>query len=202
MEITYYVSCLKRNLTPKRVEHSLGVMTTMEELAAVYGIDKYTAILTGLLHDAAKELQSSQWETLLQDSGIEEDEYDYEHYLHGPVGALLVQQDLGIKDEDILAAIATHGYYGTWEQFNRPLGWCLRMADILEPGRNWSSNHWLKDIIEPIRKAVYTGHLAESAWLWTGCLIEWYEADDIPVHPNIRRVCIEYTRNNEMPGAG
>jgi predicted HD superfamily hydrolase involved in NAD metabolism len=163
-------------------------MKTMEELATIYNLDKQKAVLAGLLHDSAKELNSAQWAKLIRDSNIATDDeniYDYDHYLHGPVGAFLVQRDLGINDDDILAAIATHGYYGSWEQFNRPIGWCLRMADILEPGRDWSENRWVNVVFEPLRTATYSGHLGESIQIWLKRLVEWYENEDVPVHPNI-----------------
>jgi predicted HD superfamily hydrolase involved in NAD metabolism len=162
LNIRDYEAYLKKNLTPKRFEHSMGVMRTMEELALVYRLDKDQAIAAGLLHDAAKELPLSQWMALIEkNERILHDakEYDYDHYLHGPVGAILLQRDLEIEDEEVLGAIATHGYYGPWEQFHCALGWCLRLADILEPGRDWSNNPWLKDIVHPLREAAYGGRL-------------------------------------------
>ena len=162
----------------------------MEELAPIYGLDKPQAALTGLLHDAAKELPSHEWtlfirddEALLHDAEI----YDYDHYLHGPVGALVIQRELGIEQTAILQAIFTHGYYGSWEEFNRPLAWCLRFADILEPGRDWSKNDWLKDIVDPMREAAFDGHLMDAASLLRGRLLPWYESIELPVHPNLRR---------------
>jgi len=163
----------------------------MEELAPVHGLDKRQAGLTGLLHDAAKELPRHEWmiligddESLLQDA----ESYDYDHYLHGPVGALLIQRELGIEEAAILQAIFTHGYYGAWEEFNRPLAWCLRFADILEPGRNWSNNDWLKETVVPMREAAFGGRLTDAASLLTGRIVVWYESIRLPVHPNLRRV--------------
>jgi predicted HD superfamily hydrolase involved in NAD metabolism len=197
MDTTDYQSYLKIKTSPKRFEHSLGVMRTMEELAPIYGLDPGQAILSGLLHDAAKELEPDQWmnivkhdERLLSDAR----EYDYDHYFHGPVGAIVVQRDLQVEDEEVLGAIATHGYYGPWAQFNRPLGWCLRMADILEPGRDWTNNYWLKDLVEPLRETTYDGQLREAALLISKRMIVWYEATGLSIHPNIRRVVSQYAR--------
>jgi len=190
LNIADYESYLKKKLTPKRFEHSLGVMGTLEELAPIYGLDKDQATLTGLLHDAAKELPSNQWMTLIRDDDLllnDAQVYDYDHYLHGPVGALVIQHELEIEDEAVLQAIFIHGYYGSWEEFNRPLAWCLRFADILEPGRNWSNNDWLKDIVHPMRKAALDGRLMDVASLLPGRLIPWYESIGLPVHPNLRR---------------
>ena len=190
LNIADYESYLKKKLTLKRFEHSLGVMRTMEELAPIYGLDRHQAVLTGLLHDAAKELSSNEWMTLIRDNELllhDAENYDYDHYLHGPVGALVIQRELGIEETAVLQAIFTHGYYGPWEEFNRPLAWCLRFSDILEPGRDWSNNDWLKDIVHPMREAAFDGRLMEAASLLPGRLIPWYESIGLPVHPNLRR---------------
>lgn len=191
MNTAPYEEYLKKQLTPKRFEHSLGVMNTIAELALIYHLDQDQAILAGLLHDAAKELPEDQWirlvkndENLLLASKV----YDYHRYLHGPVGAILVQRDLQIKDPDILESIAAHGYYGRWEVFNSDLSWCLRFSDILEPGRDWTNNRWLRDLVSPLSDAAYGGHLMEAAWMITRRLVEWYEEEGIAVHPSIRRV--------------
>ena len=162
----------------------------MEGLAPIYGLDKHQAALTGLLHDAAKELSSDQWMALIRDNELllnDAEIYDYDHYLHGPVGALVIQRELEIGDESVLQAIFTHGYYGSWEEFNRPLACCLRFADFLEPGRDWSSIDWLKDLVGPLREAAFGGHLRKGSSLLTGRLLLWYESIGLPVHPNLRR---------------
>ena len=182
---------LKMRLTPRRFEHSLGVMNTIEELAPIYNLDREQAMLAGLLHDAGKDLSEDQWMSLVRDDErllLDSKEYDYHHYLHGPVGAILVQRDLRIEDQEVLESIATHGYYGRWEVFNSPLSWCLRFSDILEPGRDWSNNRWIKDLVSPLRDAAYGGYLSEGALMITRHLVEWYETEGIAVHPSIRRV--------------
>lgn len=191
MNMADYERYLKKRLSTQRFEHSLGVMNTMEELSAVYNLNQDQAMLAGLLHDAAKELPPNKWmslvsqdEQLLRDSQL----YDYHRYLHGPVGAIVIQADLQIEDEEVRGAIVTHGYYGPWETFNRPLSWCLRMADILEPGRDWRDNRWLKDLVTPLREATYDGQLREAALMITRRLMVWYEAEGVAVHPNIPRV--------------
>ena len=191
MNMADYEGYLKKQLTPQRFGHSLGVMNTMEELSAVYNLNQDQAMLAGLLHDAAKELPPGEWmslasrdEQLLRDSQL----YDYHHYLHGPVGAIMILRDLHIEDQEVRGAIATHGYYGPWEAFNRPLSWCLRMSDILEPGRDWRDNRWLNALVTPLREATYGGRLTEAALMITQRLAVWYEAEGIAVHPNIQRV--------------
>jgi hypothetical protein len=61
------------------------------------------------------------------------------------------------------------------------------MADLLEPGRNWSNNIWFREIMDPLRGAVYGGHLMAGASIVTNRLIAWYEDIGLAVHPNIRQ---------------
>jgi predicted HD superfamily hydrolase involved in NAD metabolism len=177
--------------TPKRLQHSLGVMQVMGELAGVYGLDKDQAETLGLLHDAAKDLSPALIEQLIREGKIEihfECENDYVYYLHGPVGSYFVQKELSITDNLILGAITAHTYCGNGEHFNHPLTWCLRFADILEPTRNWSRWQWLNTGVENLRTMAYAGRLEESAYLLTSMLIKWFPDLDIPVHPHTRHV--------------
>ena len=88
-----YLTFLKETLTPKRFEHSLGVAQVMGELAQVYALDQERAVVTGLLHDAAKDLGPPQQAEIISQANIEicyECELNYSLYLHGPVSAYVV----------------------------------------------------------------------------------------------------------------
>src|SRR5690242_11239442 len=103
--IKRYLAYLQNVLTPGRLQHSLGVMQVMGDLATIYEFDRDQALLAGLLHDAAKELTPDQYEPIVQQAGIEFHdpcERDYNLYLHGPVGAFYVQKELGVSDPIIL----------------------------------------------------------------------------------------------------
>ncbi|MCJ7702299.1 MAG: bis(5'-nucleosyl)-tetraphosphatase (symmetrical) YqeK [Anaerolineales bacterium] len=186
-----YMTYLKQILTPKRLEHSLGVRQVMGELAEVYELDKEKALTIGLLHDAGKDLSPTRRKQILAEASIEirhEVERNYLFYLHGPVGAYLVRKELGITDELILGAIETHTYAGNSQNFNHPLCWCLRFADILEPNRDFRAVKRLHKGKERLRNLVYAGQMAEGAYLHSGWLLRWFEEDGLPIHPNIRRV--------------
>lgn len=57
--IDRYLPFLKGLLTPPRLQHSLGVMRVMAELAPIYSLDRAQAMTVGLLHDAARDLSSA-----------------------------------------------------------------------------------------------------------------------------------------------
>jgi predicted HD superfamily hydrolase involved in NAD metabolism len=177
-----YLPFLSRLLTPQRLQHSLGVMAVMGELAEIYSLDHAKAVTTGLLHDAAKDLEPERQLALAEEGGIEL-YYPCEQdplYLHGPVGAYLISQELGTTDRLILDAIATHTYYRNGADFHTPFFWCLRFADVLDPGRNWD---WAG--LGEFRNAVYAGRMQEAALMHGQWLIGWFPAIGIPVHPNM-----------------
>lgn len=186
-----YSPFLESVLTPARLEHSLGAMQVMGELAEVYGLDKEKAQTIGILHDAGKDLPQSKIEELVREGNIQityECETNYVLYLHGPVGAYFVQKELGITDELILDAIKTHTYYGTSKYFNDPMTWCLRFSDMLEPTRKWGQEKILLDCAERLQKLAYSGRMREGAFLESGCFIMWFEEKGMPVHPTMRRI--------------
>ena len=191
MQMDRYLSFLEQVLTPKRFEHSLGVMQVMEELAEVYSLDRQRAMLTGLLHDAAKDLEPARQKALVEEGRIEirhTCENDWSSYLHGPAGAYFVYKELGITDTVILDAISTHTYCSNGQSFDAPICWCLRFSDILEPTRDWTNVELLRRGVRRLREVVDGGRMDEGALLQTGWLIEWFTEEGKAVHPNMRRV--------------
>jgi len=190
-----YLPFLQSVLTPARLRHSIGVMQVMTDLAPIYDLDTEIAQTTGLLHDAGKDLPPEQIKALLKEGDIpiqHDCDSHYVLYLHGPVGATLVQQALGIEDAEILGAIRTHTFYGDGPYFDSGLTWCLRFADILEPNRDWSHEPILFDCAAGLREYATNGQMAAGKYLQADSLIRWFEAKGFPVHPNLRRVKNEY----------
>ena len=61
MKTTDYIeSQLKKNLSSKRYNHSLGCAKTAYELAKMYNLDKDKAYLAGLVHDCAKNFEDEK----------------------------------------------------------------------------------------------------------------------------------------------
>lgn len=121
-------------LNEKRYFHSLGVEETARALAREYGINEEQAGLAGLLHDWGRGLENHlllkkarEFDIVVE--GIEEKAL---YLLHGPVGARMVEVELGIKDPDILQAISLHTT-GSGEM--TLLDKIIYLADYIEPGR-------------------------------------------------------------------
>ena len=192
-----YLPYLTSRLTPARLAHSLGVMGVMGELAEVYGLERGLAETIGILHDAAKDLPQEQINRLIAEGGItlaHPCEADYVLYLHGPVGAVLVRKELGITEALILDAITAHTFCGDSPYFTHPMVWCLRVADMIEPTRDWSREVLIQPFVEPVRALAYAGQLEEAAYLETSTFIRFLESKGMAVHPAQRRMNRELAR--------
>ncbi len=184
VDINHCIAFVERELTPKRFEHSLGVMNVMGELAAIYELDETTALMCGILHDVAKEFTLERQLELARKNNIQlVTEYDrHPLFLHGSVGACYIADELGITNPILLDAIVRHSYLGNGSSLSPLLCWCLRFADILEPSRDW------EDIKVQLRPVVYAGHVQQGAHLLMQWAIPFHESMLVPVHPNMCRV--------------
>lgn len=130
----WLVSQLTQLIDGRRLSHSLGVRDTCEYLAVRYGSDVRKARLAGLLHDCAKGLDDHQLMHQATQYGIDVSQWqDYDlSLLHGPAGASLARERLGITDVEILHAVAVHTTGCTEMSL---LDLVLFVADYIEPGR-------------------------------------------------------------------
>lgn len=134
-----YMVFLEQNLTPARLQHSLEVMTVMGNLAEAHGLDLVQALTVGLLHDAAKDMPASEMLKLAHEA-----HFDFHYpcewtpmYLHGPVGAWLMHEKLGVDDPAVLEAVYRHTWVEGSHWADSKLTWCMRFADFLAPSRSW-----------------------------------------------------------------
>jgi predicted HD superfamily hydrolase involved in NAD metabolism len=147
-----YKALIRDRLTKDRYEHSLGVAQTARELAIQYGADGEKAYLAGILHDYAKNLPNQKLLEIAINNSLIVDPAEKENpqLLHGPVGAVLIEKELGIKDKEILNAIR---YHTTGRSQMDRLSQILYIADYIEPNRNFPG-------VDSLRKITYTNLLA------------------------------------------
>jgi HD superfamily phosphohydrolase YqeK len=159
-------------------------MEVMGELASIYKLDETTALLCGILHDVAKEFPLERQLEIARKNNIQlVTEYDrHPLFLHGPVGACYIAEELEITDPVIRDALMHHSYLGNGTALWPQLCWCLRFADILEPSRDW------QDIKKQLKPVAYSGNMQEGAYLLMQWAISFHESTAVPVHPNMRRV--------------
>ena len=125
-----------RVLSAERLEHTLKVAEWAEELARHHGLDPDKARCAGLAHDLAKEIPlnnqlryARRWKLL----HYPEDEQS-PYVLHGPVAAYWLEHYYGLKDVEVIAAVANH-------TLGRP-GMCrlemlIYSADLTESSRDF-----------------------------------------------------------------
>lgn len=129
-------AAVKKRLTAERFGHTLGVVRTAEELAALYGADVQKARLAGVLHDIAKGYSKNRLLKEALDFGIvlSDIERSAPALIHAPLGAEIAKREFGIGDADVLAAIRHHT---TGRAGMSVLEQVVFLADCIEPGRTY-----------------------------------------------------------------
>lgn len=125
---------LKKNLSDRRLMHSLLVSWTARRLARAHGIDEDTAATAALLHDCAKCMPLSGMQQIAREHRLLIDKITIQNgnLLHGPVGAVVAERDYGVTDPNVLAAIRCHT---TGKVGMLPLDMIVFLSDKIEPSR-------------------------------------------------------------------
>lgn len=126
-------------------------------LAGRYDIDAEKAAFAGLIHDYGKlfsheELLRLAWEHELMQHPIMLQE---PALLHAPVGAWLLERDLGLRDREVLEAVSQHT---TGAAKMSMLSRIVYLADFIEPGRRFKG-------VEEVRELAFACKQLEKALL-------------------------------------
>jgi len=91
-------------------EHTCECANSAQKLARRFGLDGEKAVAAAYLHDIAKTIPITEQAGVAREMGMSEEEIRsyLPPVLHGPLGALIAEQQLGIYDPEILQAIRTH----------------------------------------------------------------------------------------------
>ncbi|EGJ41711.1 bis(5'-nucleosyl)-tetraphosphatase (symmetrical) YqeK [Streptococcus sanguinis] len=122
-------------MSEKRLRHCLGVEKAARELAERFGLDVEKAGLAGLLHDYAKKVSDEDFLSLIDKYKLNPDLKNWGNNVwHGMVGIYKIQEDLGIKDAEILRAIEVHTVgSSTMSELDK----VVYVADYIEHNRNF-----------------------------------------------------------------
>lgn len=149
---------LKKTLSIKRYEHSLGTADEAKKLAKRYGADEYKAYLAGLVHDCAKEIDVASAAKMLKEkygTDIDQVMLHMPGLLHGPLGACIAKECFEIDDAEVLTAIK---YHTTGAANMTLLQKIIYIADYIEPGRDYKGVDKLRDTAyHDIDKAILEG---------------------------------------------
>ena len=169
----------RRRLSEKRYDHTLRVADTAERLAQIHGVDPVRARLAALLHDIVRETEPEVFLRLAEewDLAVGEPERQSPKLLHAPVAAEFARRELGVEDEEVLAAIRDHtvGKAGMG-----PLALALYVADKIEPARDYPS-------VERLRRLARED-LCEAAAEALRRVIAHNEQRNRPIHPSNREM--------------
>jgi predicted HD superfamily hydrolase involved in NAD metabolism len=147
MDKQQMLDVVKQQITPHRYQHTLGVVETSILLARRYGADPLKAEIAAIFHDYAKFRDLDEMIQIIQSvESIPNDllNYDKELY-HAPVGAFLVQSEVGIEDKEVLDAIRFHT---TGRPNMSLLEKVVCLADYIEPGRHFPGVEEVRELAQ------------------------------------------------------
>jgi predicted HD superfamily hydrolase involved in NAD metabolism len=137
---------VKPELTEHRFVHTIGVMETAIDLAMRYGADVKKAELAAVFHDFAKFRPKNEMKQIIIEQNLGSELLLHNEELwHAPVGAYLVEKEVGIVDSEILNAIRFH-------TSGRPdmtlLEKIIYVADYIEPGRHFPGVEGVRELAQ------------------------------------------------------
>ncbi|GGD04265.1 bis(5'-nucleosyl)-tetraphosphatase (symmetrical) YqeK [Pontibacillus salipaludis] len=168
------LAILKPHLKQERYDHTVRVMETAIQLAGVYGVDEKKAEIAAIFHDYAKYRPTEEMKKWITSTYLPKDLLHYHHELwHGPVGALLVEREVGITDVEVLDSIH---YHTTGRTHMTPLDKVIFLADYIEPGRKFPG-------IDDVREAAQVS-LDYGCWMATKNTIAFLMSKNQPIYPD------------------
>jgi len=141
----YILKTLENLLDKKRLEHSIGVSNTSQQLAARFGAHPHKAKIAGLVHDCAKGLTRQQMIDAIKRYNLRLDTVTImeQELIHGPLGAAMAADIFEIDDLDILNAIR---YHTTGRANMTILEKIVYLSDFIEPSRCYPGVDRLRDL--------------------------------------------------------
>lgn len=130
-------------LTEKRRNHTLRVMSEAKALAKRYGVDAEKAEFAALCHDMARCKSSQETEAYIKAFGLDPRNNDSIELSHSKIAAELLKRNWGIDDPDVLNAIA---YHTTGRPKMSELEKVIYLADAIEPGRQYPGVERLRQL--------------------------------------------------------
>lgn len=144
MKIDQAVSLVKDKLPEKRFNHSLRVAETAVKLAEIYDGDKDKAELAGILHDYCKYDDLGSMYQIVTQNELDSNLLSYgSEILHGPVAAIIMNQQFDVTDEEVLLAIKNHTTGRAQMTKTEKL---IFISDYIEPGRQTPGVEEIRDL--------------------------------------------------------
>ncbi len=125
---------IRNNVNSRRYWHSVRVAETAVKLCKHYGLETKKAYLAGIAHDMCKDFTEEKLLELAQKDGfvISEIEKQKPALLHGRAAAVLLKEEYGIIDKEIIEAVRNHTFGNSDIS---ELAMLIFIADKIEPAR-------------------------------------------------------------------
>ncbi|WP_188453597.1 bis(5'-nucleosyl)-tetraphosphatase (symmetrical) YqeK [Virgibacillus oceani] len=174
MKINEAVIAVQQQLTEKRFKHTLRVAETAVILAKKNNISEEKAELAAVLHDYAKFRPLDEMKRRILTSSLPNDLLQYHHELwHAPVGAVMVMEEHGVTDREVLGAIH---YHTTGRAHMNGLEKVIFLADYIEPGRSFPG-------LEDVREMAQVD-LDHACWLTLRNTINFLMGNKSRIYPD------------------
>lgn len=135
MDVNELKQQLSYRLSKGRYEHVLRVAEIAKLLAIKYEVSVEQAEQAALFHDIAKCMDKDNLRESLVLGDADARLITFHHELwHATVGAMIAQDEFGVKDVDVLNAIRFHT---TGRSDMSKLEKLIYVADMIEPGRSF-----------------------------------------------------------------
>ena len=121
---------VSERLSPKKYNHSINVAQYAERIATKTSVDPQKMYIAGLLHDIASGLSNDRILQLCERTGryVPSNEIQHARSLHGVAGACIAYEEFGIRDREILLAIAFHSGRAGMQQAEK----IIFLADMID----------------------------------------------------------------------
>lgn len=149
---------LKKVVSEKRYNHSIGVMNTAIELAKIYGVDEEKVKVAAILHDYAKNFSKERLEEIAK-KYFKDETKDYilvTEILHSYASAQILKEKFNIEDKDIYNAIK---YHTTGRKNMSLIEKIIYISDAIEPQRDYPM---VDEIRKLVKKDIDKGILLEA----------------------------------------
>lgn len=148
---------LKNHLKPNRYLHSIKVAEQCAVLSDIYDVPMEQAVQAGILHDAGKGFSAPELIALCKNHKIKVPHFEdicamEPMLLHSYVSAWVARHEFGLKDKDVLSAIAEHTL-GSLEMST--LSKILFVADISSKDRKYKDAFVIRTLaVQDLEKAL------------------------------------------------
>ena len=167
---------IRVRLTEKRYRHTEGVIYTAVRLAERYGADPEKAEIAALFHDACKNLDIEEMNTLVEEYQLGDYYIDKPQLAHSKLAAAILKAKFGVEDEDILNAVS---YHTTGRADMSLLEKSIFVSDATEPNRTYDDAERLN--------ALAFSDLDQAVKCWSGRCRSWEIPDAIWIRIRSKR---------------